>query len=167
MEGSSNNASTYLWNTSGTGLFENQSLPITNYISSELDLNNKEIIISLTAQLEDCYWSDTSLIILNKNPKVDIYSDEFLCHEDSSILLNILTSGNSPIKYDLELNNENILSYSNLLNGIETILISELGYYRITNLKDAFCDGKDSEEYNLTLKINPSQILHFIHEKLL
>ena len=123
-------------------------------ISTE-DLNNQEINLYLRAQLEDCYSSDTSLLILNNKPQANIFSDEFLCFADSNIHLNIITTGISPLSYDLELNNETILSYSDMTEGQQSLLISDLGYYRISNLKDAFCNGENSEEFNLILRNRP------------
>lgn len=155
VEGSSTNASSYLWTTSGTGTFQNQNLPFTKYVFSDEDLNNQEINLYLRAQLEDCYSSDTSLLILNNKPQVDIFSDEFLCFADSNIHLNIITTGISPLSYDLELNNETILSYSDMSEGQQSLLISDLGYYRVSNLKDAFCNGENSEEFNLILRNRP------------
>ena len=98
VEGNSTNASSYLWTTSGTGTFQNQNLPFTEYVFSNEDLNNQEINLYLRAQLEDCYSSDTSLLILNKKPQANIFSDEFLCFADSNINLNIITIGISPLK---------------------------------------------------------------------
>ena len=155
VEGNSTNASSYLWTTSGSGTFQNQNLPFTEYVFSTEDLTNQEITLYLRAQLEDCYSSDTSLLILNNEPQVNIFSDEFLCFADSSIHLNIITTGISPLSYDLELNNETILSYSDMTEGQQSLLISDLGYYRIYNLKDAFCNGENSEEFNLTLRNRP------------
>ena len=155
VEGNSTNASSYLWTTSGTGSFQNQNLPLTEYLFSDEDLNNHEINIYLRGKLEDCYLSDTSLLILNHKPQVNIFSDEFLCFKDSSIHLNIITSGISPLSYDLELNNENILSFSSMSEGQHSLLISDLGYYRISNLKDAYCYGENSEKFNLILRNNP------------
>ena len=94
--------------------------------------------------MEDCYSSDTSLLILNNEPQVNIFSDEFLCFADSSINLNIITTGISPLSYELESNIETILSYSDMTEGQQSLLISDLGYYRISNLKDAFCKGENS-----------------------
>ena len=39
--------------------------------------------------------------------------------------------------------------------GQQSLLISDLGYYRISNLKDAFCNGESSEEFNLLLRNRP------------
>ena len=122
---------------------------------SNEDLTNKEITLYLRAQLEDCYSTDTSLLILNNKPQANIFSDEFLCFADSNISLNIITIGISPLSYDLELNNETILSYSDMTEGQQSLLISDLGYYRISNLKDAFCNGENSEEFNLTIRNRP------------
>jgi len=155
IEGNSTNASSYLWTSSGTGTFQNQNLPFTEYIYSNEDLNNQEINLYLRAQLEDCYLSDTSLLILNYKPEVDIFSDEFLCFADSNICLNIITTGISPLSYKLELNNETILNYSDMSEGQQSLFISDLGYYRVSNLKDAFCNGDNSEEFNLVLRNRP------------
>ena len=155
VEGSSTNASSYLWSTSGTGIFQNQNLPLTEYLFSVEDLNNQQINIYLRAKLEECYSSDTSLLILNNKPQANIFSDEFLCFADSNISLNIITTGISPLSYDLELNNETILSYSDMTEGQQSLLISDLGHYRISNLKDAFCNGNNSEEFNLIVRNRP------------
>ncbi|MBH83787.1 MAG: hypothetical protein CMP70_03845 [Flavobacteriales bacterium] len=155
IEGGSTNASSFLWTTSGTGTFQNQNLALTEYMFSNEDLNNQIINIYLRAQLKDCYSSDTSLIILNKKPQVDIFSDETLCFADSNINLNIITKGISPLSYELELNDEIILSFSSMSEGQHSLLISDLGYYRISNLKDAFCYGENSEKFNLILRNNP------------
>ena len=85
----------------------------------------------------------------------NIFSNEFLCYADSNISLNIITTGIGPLSYDLELNNETILSYSDMTEGQQSLLISDLGYYRISNLKDAFCNGENSEEFNLILSNRP------------
>ncbi len=110
VEGSSTNASSYLWITNGTGTFQNQNLPFTEYVFSDEDLNNQEINLYLRAELEDCYSSDTSLLILNYKPQVNIFSDEFLCFADSNIHLNIITTGISPLSYDIEINNDRLNS---------------------------------------------------------
>jgi gliding motility-associated-like protein len=69
--------------------------------------------------------------------------------------LDISSSGNNPVSYDLYLNNQLHTSFSNLSYGEDSVLISGLGLYQITNLKDAFCEGENSEEYNLILKERP------------
>ena len=155
VEGYSSNATSYLWSTSGSGTFENTDQSITEYIYSSEDIDNQEIKLYLRSQLGGCYWSDTSLLILNKIPRVTISSDDFLCYPYSSISLNISSSGNNPLSYNLNLNNQLYSSFSNLSSGEDSISISGLGFYQITNLKDAFCEGENSGEFNLILKNRP------------
>ena len=155
VEGYSSNAISYLWSTDGSGSFQNANQSVSEYIYSNEDLENSEVTLFLRSQLGDCFSSDTSLLVLNKTPKAIISSDEFLCYLDSSISLDISSSGNNPVSYDLYLNNQLHTSFSNLSYGEDSVLISGLGLYQITNLKDAFCEGENSEEYNLILKERP------------
>ena len=155
VEGSSSNANTYLWSSDGSGNFQNQNLPITEYLFNNEDLESQDINLFLRIQLGDCYWSDTTLLILNKTPKASVFSDEFLCYLDSSISLNLSSVSDYPVSYDLTYNNEPYTNFSNVIAGLDTIKVSGTGFYQITNLRDSFCSGKDSEEFKVILRDRP------------
>ena len=86
------------WTTSGTGTFvpDNTSL-ITAYVPSQEDVDNVDIVLTLTATQSCVPIKDEIILSLNSGPSVDFTSVE-TCNS-TSVLFNNLTTNNSGTTY--------------------------------------------------------------------
>ena len=153
LNGSSNNSSNPEWSTNGSGNFLTTANAII-YDYSQADIDNGEVQVYFTSTLDDCTDTDTITVIIKELPIANLFTNNFLCKDDSTMEIYVSNTGNSPFKYDLIVDNEVVLSNTSF-NAIDTLVISEVGQYRVDNYADNFCLGNSSGEINVYVRENP------------
>ena len=115
------------WTSSGTGIFipDNSSLN-TTYVPSQEDIDNVEVVITLTSSNSCIPVSDNLLLSLNSGPAVDFTTIED-CN-NTSVIFNNLTTINSGTSYTWSWNfgdgnNSNDLNPSHSYSTINSYLV--------------------------------------------
>ncbi|MBL6657196.1 MAG: gliding motility-associated C-terminal domain-containing protein [Flavobacteriales bacterium] len=153
LNGSSNNSANPEWTTNGSGDFLTTANAII-YDYSQADIELGEVQVYFTTTLDDCTDTDTVIISIKELPVTNLYTDNFLCENDTTMEIYVSNDGNAPFKYELTVDNEILLNYTSF-NSIDTFIISEVGHYKVVNYADNYCLGNSSDEINVYVRENP------------